>query len=282
MTAANFRRLDADYPSFMAALEWSWATGDHDDAVRLAVVMWLYWYWSGHHEACDMERAAGVPVSSPAMVAPAVMARVGCAYLLRNFGRDSGGRTDSLMAEAIEVADAGDDALSRAGPGSSPPTSPWSPGASTTPGNFWARRADCVADRRFGGRCDLRPVSAWSASAGDLEGAQESVRRPLEFLASAADTPQSRTRCASPPWCEPAGNHSATRLGEEAVAAARRFPAPQLLVMALARAAEAAVLLGNPPDARPHRGRTGRHPPPARGALLGRRSVRTRRHRVRG
>ncbi len=256
MTAARFRRLDADYPSFMAALEWSWANGDHDDAVRFAAAMFLYWYWSGHHEACDwMERAAGVPVSSPAMVAPAVMARVGCAYLLRNFGRDSGGRAESLLAEAIEVADAGDDALSRAR------ARQFAAQVAMVTGRLddarellgearrWCRSAgsefaEIVCDRQ----------SAWIAlSAGDLEEAQQFLRRPLESLASAADTPDVPHNLGTAALVRAqAGDRSATRLGEEAVAAARRFPVPQLLVMALARAAEAAVLSGTPADARPN------------------------------
>src|SRR5207245_23165 len=104
----NIRRQAADYANFMAALEWSWTHGDHDAAVCVSAALLVYWYWSGHPEACDwMERTAGVPVSSPAMVGPAVLARAGLASLLRNYGRDAGGRAESLMTEAIEVAEAG-------------------------------------------------------------------------------------------------------------------------------------------------------------------------------
>jgi predicted ATPase len=255
MTAEIFRRLDADYPSFMAALEWSWANGDHDDAVRLAAAMWVYWYWSGHHEACDwMERAAGVPVSSPAMVAPAVMARAGCGFLLRNFGRDSGGRAGLLLAEAIEVADAGDDALIRAR------ARHFAASVAMVTGRLddarellgqarrWCRSAGSVF-----AEIDNDRMSAWMAlSTGDLEGAEQFVRRALESLASAADNPQvPHTLGVAALVRAQAGDRSATRLGEEAVAAARRFPVPQLLVMALARAAETAILSGTPADARP-------------------------------
>ena len=48
------------------------------------------------------------------------------------------------------------------------------------------------------------------------------------------------------------GDASAARLGGEAVVSARRFPVSQVLVMALARAAEAAVVSGEPTDARPN------------------------------
>jgi ATP/maltotriose-dependent transcriptional regulator MalT len=96
--------------------------------------------------------------------------------------------------------------------------------------------------------------SAWMAlSAGDVEGAQQSVRRLLESLATAADTPDVPHNLGTAALVRAqAGDRSATRLGEEAVAVARRFPVPQLLVMALARAAEVAVLLGTPGDARHH------------------------------
>jgi predicted ATPase/DNA-binding SARP family transcriptional activator len=256
MTAANFRRLDADYPSFVAALEWSWANGDHDDVARLAARMFVYWMWSGHDEGCDwMERAAGVPASSPAMVAPAVMARIGCAYLLRNFGRDSGGRAESLLAEAIELADTAEDALIRAR------TRQFAAHLAMATGRLGDARELLGQARRWfesGGSAFAEAVCdrqwAWiELSAGDLEGAQQSVQRLLESLASAADTPDVPHNLGTAALVRArAGDRSAIRLSEEAVAAARRFPVPQVLVMALARATEAAVLLQTPADARPH------------------------------
>ena len=115
LTADVFRSLDSDYANFMAALDWSWTNGDHDAAVSLSSALLPYWYWSGHPEARDwMERAAAVPVSSPAMIRPAVITRIGLACLLRNFGGDASGRLHSLIADAVEVADAGNDALSQA------------------------------------------------------------------------------------------------------------------------------------------------------------------------
>lgn len=257
MTAANFRRLDVDYPSFMAALEWSWANGDHDDAVRFAAAMFVYWMWSGHDEGCDwLERAAGVAVSAPVMVAQAVMARIGCSYLLRNFGRDSGGRAERLLTEAIEMADTGEDALTRA-----------------RARQFAAQLA--MATGRLDDARDLleaRPANgshpavqhspkrsvtvkwAWiELLSGDVEAAQRSVQRLLESLASAADTPDVAHHLGTAALVRArAGDRSATRLAGEAVAVARRFPIPQVLVMALARATETAVLLGTSADAKPH------------------------------
>ena len=59
--------------------------------------------------------------------------------------------------------------------------------------------------------------------------------------------PKERRRCCGPAPADP----WALELAAEALAATRKFPVPLAVVMALARAADAAVLLGRPDDARP-------------------------------
>ncbi len=165
LTGERFRRLDSDYANFMAALEWSWAHGDHDAVVRLCAALRPYWYHSGHPEGCLwMERAAGVPVSSPAMASVAADARAGLAQLLRNFGGDTHGRAESLMAEAIQVAEKGGDAFAAAWARVEPPTSPWSPDTWRRRGNTSAertRRSDRSVRRRSGRRSVKRAGRRW-------------------------------------------------------------------------------------------------------------------------
>ncbi|MCA1847136.1 MAG: hypothetical protein LC792_28880, partial [Actinobacteria bacterium] len=102
------RCLNDDYANFMIALEWSWANGDRDAAMSLSAALSSHWYLTGHPEACEwMERTAGVPASSPAMLGPTAICRAGLAFLLRNFNAGEEGREASLIAEALALADAG-------------------------------------------------------------------------------------------------------------------------------------------------------------------------------
>ena len=183
------------------------------------------------------------------------MARIGCAYLLRNFGRDSGGRAESLLAEAIELADAREDALIRGRARQFAAQIAMVTGRLDDARELLseARRWCQSAGSEFAETVCDRQLAWIALSAGDLEGAQQFMRRPLESLGSAADTTDVAHNLGTAALVRArAGDRSATRLGEEAVAAARRFPVPQLQVMALARAAEAAVLLETPADAKPH------------------------------
>jgi predicted ATPase/DNA-binding SARP family transcriptional activator len=254
LTISSQRRAAVDYANFMAALEWSCTNGDGPAAVRLAAALTTHWYWAGHVEGCMWaQRAAAFPISSPAMAGPAAITRAGLAYLLRNYGGDAGGQFEALMAEAIAVAETADDSFAR--------------------GVVRARAADValVTDhlddaREHLGRAQDEFVRSGSLlgiatcdtgwaflamSTGDLEAAARALERPLQVLPTVPESylvPHT-LGCAALILAQ-TDDPSATRLGEEAVAAARRYPAPQVLVMALARAAEAAVLSGERATAR--------------------------------
>ena len=256
LKAEHFRRVHSDYANFMSALEWSWTAGDHDEAVWICAALMMYWVLSGHPEGCDwMERAAGVSVSSPAMVRPATFARGALAVLLRNFRGDDQGRPSALIAEALAVADAGADAYARA---------------------FARLRAidlaivtghlDEARQHLRGGEEAFRAVGprtqavydlGWvmvALAGGDFEAAARALERPLQLLRAAGDThmlllPMAQGQAAL--LRAQAGDASALQLATEAVAATRRSPVPQAAVMALARAVEVAVLLGRVHDARP-------------------------------
>jgi predicted ATPase/DNA-binding SARP family transcriptional activator len=254
LTAGHFRRLDADYVNFMAALEWSWANGDDEEAVWISAALMMCWILSGHPEGCDwMERAAAVPVSSPAMVRPATLARGGLAVLLRNFRGDDRERPTALIAEAIAVADAGDDPYARAF------ARIRAIDHAVVTGHLdeareHLRRGEAVF-RAVGGRTEAVYELGWAMLAlatGDTDAAARALERPLERLSTATDTyllPMAQGNAAL--IRARAGDPTALELATEAVAATRRFPVPQAVVMALARAVEAAVLLGRTDEARP-------------------------------
>jgi predicted ATPase/DNA-binding SARP family transcriptional activator len=251
----HMRCLNDDYSSFMAALEWSWANADHDAVLGLSAVLSSYWYMTPHPEVCEwMERAAGVPVSSPEMLGPAAICRAGLAFLQRNFNPGNEGQEESLIAEALALAEGATHpfpailVLLRA-----------ADVALVTGHHDQAReylhRAQerCRSGRYPAGEAACGLGWAWMAvSAGDFDRAAEALERPLEIMASAGHNflGPHVLGCATLVRAS-RGDPSAAQLGAEAVASARRFPVPQVVVMALARAAEAAVVSGKPADARP-------------------------------
>jgi hypothetical protein len=202
-----------------------------------------------------MERAASVAVSSPAMIGPVVVARVGLAWLLRNFGGDANGRAQTLMAEAIAVADTGDDPFPRALARLLAADLLIVTGQLDEAREYlqWAREAFQSMNSATAFRLACERMWAWTVlSAGDLDGAAQALEQ-LEHLAMAADSPHVPHSLAFAALVRARqGDPSAARLAAEAVDAARKFLVPQILVMTLARAAEVAVLSGRPADARPH------------------------------
>ena len=256
LRAESFRMLDTDYANFIAALEWSWASDDADAAMLLSGALLPYWYWSGHPEACEwMERTASVGVSCSAMIGPVVVARAGLAWLLRNFGEDADGRAQSLMADAIAVADMGDDPFPRA------LARLLAADVLIVTGQLdkarlhlqWAREAFRSLNSASAFQLACERMWAWTLlSAGDLDGAAQALEQ-LERLAIGGDSlhvPHSLAFAALVRARQ--GDPSAGRLAAEAVDSARKFLVPQILVMTLARAAEVAVLSERLADARPH------------------------------
>jgi hypothetical protein len=255
LTTESQNRAAVDYANFMAALEWSCANGDGDAAIRLSAALTTYWYWSGRPEGCTWAaRVAALPVSSPAMAGPAAMARAGLAYLLRNFGGGTSGQFEALMAEAIEIAEAGDDSFARGIVRFRAADVAMVTGRLDEAADHLRRGTQeiAVTGSRTGiATCDI----AWAflaMSTGDLAAAARALERPLAIVPTMPDSylvPHA-LGCAALILAQ-TGDPSAARLGEDAVVAARRFPATQVLVLALARAAEACMLAGRPADARP-------------------------------
>jgi predicted ATPase/DNA-binding SARP family transcriptional activator len=249
------RCLNDDYANYMAALEWSWANGDQDAAIGLSAALSSHWYLTGHPEACEwMERAACVPASSPAMLGPAAICRAGLAFISRNFNVGKEGREASLIDEALSLADGGIHPFAKM------LVRLWAVDIAVATGHLDIAREHLrqVHELSGSGRYPLAEAACglywfWMAlSTGDFDRAAEALEAPLRILHIANDNygVPHVLACAALVRAHN-GDPSATQLGAEAVARAREFPASQILVMALVRAAEAAILSGAPVEARP-------------------------------
>jgi len=252
-SAGRFHRLHIDYANFTAALECSWTSGDHDAVVWICAALWLYWHFSGHPEAFDWtERAVSVPITSPPMMLPASLTRWALALLLPNFRANAEGRASALITDAIEIAEASGHPLARAMARIRAADHALITGHPDEAEEHLRRMEE--QSQALGAEIEavyelFRAMVALAT--GDFDKAAQALDRPLETLhatdsyllpAAQGTLALLRARAADP---------SALVLAGEAVAASRKFPVPQVVVMALARAAEVAILLGRPDDARP-------------------------------
>ncbi|HVL83203.1 MAG TPA: hypothetical protein VM367_02770 [Pseudonocardia sp.] len=95
------RRISADRDDFAAALEWSSATGDDEELLRLAVAHWPYWYWG---EAPGWRPWLVTALGRCATPCPArVEALIALATLLART-REDPARSAALFHEARDVA----------------------------------------------------------------------------------------------------------------------------------------------------------------------------------
>jgi len=84
------RGVAADYENFRGALEWSWAERDAEAILRLLHTHWVPWYWSGSLEGRDwIERV----LSAPEFAVPRLA--------------DHPGHVDALTAQAVFLAVSG-------------------------------------------------------------------------------------------------------------------------------------------------------------------------------
>jgi predicted ATPase/DNA-binding SARP family transcriptional activator len=253
--AGRFQRLHSDYPNFIGALEWSWASGDHDAVVWICAALTLYWDWSGYPEAYEwMERAVATPIPSPAMRRPAVLVRLALALLLRNVHGEVDGRAPALIAQALEIAEASGDPFARAMARIRAFEQAVITGHPEDAPEHLRQAED--AFQAFGPAMAALYETAWvqlALAAGDLDRAAQTLEGPLETLRTTTDHSYllALAQGTAALLRARAGDRSALDLAAEALAATRHFPVPLAVVMALARAADAAVLLDRPDDARP-------------------------------
>jgi tetratricopeptide (TPR) repeat protein len=225
--------------------------GDDEAILLLATRLWAYWYFSGTADAADwLERAVAAPGSGH--VSWRVQARIGLALLLVNLDRDEEGRSRRLMSEALTLALEHGDAE-----------------AAAFARHFLAQFAaaegrldehdtlmsQAIETFRSCGRSQLEAFGyanlAWTSMArGDLDQARGQCER-ASVLIGEADIYLRPHVLAQLALTEAAagdavrGEHTAA----EAVSAARSLPGRQILVMALVRSAETAVISGRPEQA---------------------------------
>ena len=241
------RKVAAEHDNFRAALEWSLVLADDEAILRIAATLWQYWMLCGVVEGCDwLERALATPGSSA--VGAHVEVCIGWGELQRDAGRKDGPPWIELLeaALAMALADGNRSATARAR-------------VRLSEAHLAAGRTD-EAERLihqaleyYEGAGSQPGVAfcllyrSWvTIGLGNLTRALEELDRARELLDQAGEDfllvhvlAQQAVVCALSGEAE-----RAERLGEQAVAASRNFPGGQVRIMALVRAAEAAVLSG--------------------------------------
>ncbi|HVE45848.1 MAG TPA: tetratricopeptide repeat protein [Acidimicrobiales bacterium] len=242
----------ADAENFRAALEWSWAERDADAMLHLIGALWLPWVWLGNPDGqIWMERVFSEPEFSVPELAnhpghvPALVSR---ALLLC---RDDCQRRDELYGEAAALARRiGDDrGLACVNWGRSE--------LRLLPGRGAEARPFLEAALAGFERLGLPDGVGWCHDhlgwAAVVDGQYDRARDHFEWAVEVARSDplgewlEPHALAALGPLVALSGDHErALRLAEEAVEAAHRLPARPVLAMALTRAAETAVLAGQP------------------------------------
>jgi predicted ATPase/DNA-binding SARP family transcriptional activator/class 3 adenylate cyclase len=249
--APRIRRAATDLDNFRAALAWSLAQGDNDALLRLVAMLWPYWEATGGAEGLDwLEHAVAAPSSAP--LSTRVEIRLGLAWALRNRGADHGNRCVELINEALAMALEGGD--SNAADLANVLLSDLALSTGQVDrAEHLAREALAAFQARGSslgqGFChyDLGWVLMCRR---EYTQAHEHLQTALGF--GRLDEWFVTHVLATLALVSALAGHTATtqRLAEEAVETARRLPTCQVLVMALTRAAQAAVLSGHPENAK--------------------------------
>ncbi|MDQ1424507.1 MAG: hypothetical protein QOD72_2005, partial [Acidimicrobiaceae bacterium] len=246
MTAQTRQQVHVDRENYRAALEWSWQDGDTTAALRLVVVQTLSWMCVGDAQGREwLERVLAEP--EPAEHPARVRALSALALSLHDSGHGPSGRVDELLGEATALAERIADAAELAA------SKLMRVDIALTRGNSKEARslidsASC-AYQHVGlpagvGWC--QHYLGWIAIAEDD---YDEARVKFERALDAARTdpggewllPHALADLA-PLTALLGESERALRLADEAVAAARPFTARVVLAMALARAAETALL----------------------------------------
>ena len=246
MTSQEREQVFVDREDLIAALEWSWHEGDDAAALRLVVIQSMCWMYTGDVQVREwLERVVADPVPLP--LAARARALNELALVLSDDVRRDGERIDRLMREATSIASAVGDAGELAACDLAQVEVVLARGRVT--------EAKSLTEAALGiyerlqlpagiGWCHY--FLAWIAVAED-----DPVRGRAHFeraLDVARSTPGAEWLmphalaglAAVVAWLGQPGH--ALRLAAEAVSTARPFGVRAVLAMALARAAEVAIL----------------------------------------
>jgi hypothetical protein len=230
--------------NFRAALDWWWSEGDTDNAWRLALAMWVFWYWSGDpHGMGWIERILEVPFTGTAgPVHILAFARLAFAWP----GSPEYANADRRVDEVLEMLDGLDDPVLVAG-------------TRFAIGEYQLlhRRPEIARSLIEGARIIYQQAGfpdmvGWShhhlgfvaVEEHDFGLARREFERAMEYARGKdADWLAPHALASFAPLAAHFGDHeTARRVACEAVEAARALPAAPVLAMALVRAAEAAIL----------------------------------------
>ncbi|MGH8975186.1 MAG: ATP-binding protein, partial [Acidimicrobiia bacterium] len=248
----RLRWAEAEADNVRTALEWAREADDAQAILRLAAPQGLYWMFSGTADGTQwLERAVAAPGTGD--VGLRVQARCGLGMLLQEAGGEPGSRSVPLVREAVALADAcGDE-----------PAATW---ARVLLGNHLAGQGEVQeaeahthraletfrahADRRGQGYAHAF-LGTISLAGGDLARARDHLETGSALFGDVDDYMVSHVAGILALLDAVAGNADpATSRAAQAVSVARRLPGRQILVMALTRSAQAAVISGRIDEAR--------------------------------
>jgi predicted ATPase len=239
------RLVASEQENLRSALEWAWREGDLAAALRLISAQSMFWLWGGHFEGCNWTervvaeaRSLGVPVSWP------VLAALG--MLLQTFGRANPETCEALFEESLSIATQGGDPAGVA-------FAQWVVGTfQLMLGQKAAARSlieQAAAEFERTGDPDgigwCHQELGWVAVAeGDFDRAQRHFERIVDLARQGRlwEWLTPHVLAGAAPLVALSDPERSRVLADEAVARARLLPGRMVLVMALARAAEADVV----------------------------------------
>ncbi len=242
------RLVASEQENLRAALEWAWREGDFAAALSLISAQSMFWLWGGHFEGCDWtERVVAEAKRLGVPVPWVILAALG--MLLQTFGRAGPETSEALFEESVRVAAAHDDPTALA-------LARWNLGAFLlTLGRVSVARSlieEAAAEFERTGDPDgigwCHQDLGWVAVAeGDFDRAQRHFERIIEFARQGRlwEWLTPHVLAGAAPLVALSDPDRGQVLAEEGVRSARSLPGRMILAMALARAAEADVVVGN-------------------------------------
>lgn len=246
------RRIGVDDANFRAALEWSLAGADADASLGFTAGLWVYWRHGGHllESLGWLERALAL---APRPRHPArVESLVGSAWLSWNCGRSDADHARQTGEEALRLAlELGD----RPGEARARFFLAELALAEGDPGRAQRLGEEALAVAQAS---DLDLGTGWchytlgnvALARGDVPEARAHYERTVEVVARVEQSDRASFLAAhalaalAPLVAADGDPERAQSLADEAVDTARGLPLPQVLVMALVRGSETAVLTG--------------------------------------
>lgn len=246
LPARWLRRLAADHDNFRAALEWAEATGDADSCLEMAAALYRYWNYGGHtlESQTWRERALAAYQGAPRPALVNVLNGLGFQLLTHGQAKPAQVLHERAFQMALSIGDGMGATVAQAWLGFGAFQRGDSDSAEQLLGE--ARHRALAAGSPAGAAwCDF--TVAWAAlPRGDLPTATARLEAALAYArGEGSDDPiHVHALAGLAPLAAVAGQEGrAWALAKEAVDRGRALGLRQVLIMALVRAAETAVVL---------------------------------------